>query len=162
MGTEERDSDLRLAALIDDGLRELIDLVSNSCITELQIERGGTKLYIKAAPEGGAARVGAETAVEAVRAAEVSEAAAPREVEGYHVKSPIVGTFYAASGPGADPFVQVGDYVQQGQTVGIVEAMKIMNEIESEVAGRVVEILVENGQAVEYGQTLMILDVSGS
>jgi acetyl-CoA carboxylase biotin carboxyl carrier protein len=73
------------------------------------------------------------------------------------VKSPMVGTFYRASGPGADPFVELGDSIKPGDTLCIIEAMKLLNEIEAEVAGTVKEILVENGQAVEYGQVLFVI-----
>jgi acetyl-CoA carboxylase biotin carboxyl carrier protein len=81
-------------------------------------------------------------------------AAAP---QGHVVTSPMVGTFYRAPSPGSDPFVQVGDTVKQGQTICIIEAMKLLNEIESDTAGVVKEILVENGQAVEYGQPLFVV-----
>ena len=83
--------------------------------------------------------------------------AAPAAPQGHVVTSPMVGTFYRAPSPGADPFVQVGDTVKEGQTLCIIEAMKLLNEIESDAAGVVKEILVENGQAVEYGQPLFVV-----
>ena len=79
------------------------------------------------------------------------------EVEGNQVKAPLVGTFYAAPSEGADPFVSVGDTVKKGQVIGIVEAMKLMNEVESDYDGTVAEILVENGEMVEYGQPLIVV-----
>ncbi|TXG26216.1 acetyl-CoA carboxylase biotin carboxyl carrier protein, partial [Burkholderia territorii] len=84
-------------------------------------------------------------------------AAAPAAPQGHVVTSPMVGTFYRAPSPGADPFVQVGDSVKEGQTICIIEAMKLLNEIESDKAGVIKEILVENGQAVEYGQPLFVI-----
>ncbi|MDP9381109.1 MAG: acetyl-CoA carboxylase biotin carboxyl carrier protein [Chloroflexota bacterium] len=139
-------------------MRELIELVSSSGVTELSIERGDTKLMIRSAPaeQVQAAVAAAQTVAEAVLAQTEPGAA------GVPITSPIVGTFYSAPTPGAEPFVQVGDYVEEGQTVGIVEAMKVMNRIDSEISGRVLEVLVQNGQAVEYGQPLMLLDTSAS
>ncbi len=127
-------------------------------MTELSIERGDTKLMIRSAPaeQVQAAVAAAQTVAEAVLAQTEPGAA------GVPITSPIVGTFYSAPTPGAEPFVQVGDYVEEGQTVGIVEAMKVMNRIDSEISGRVLEVLVQNGQAVEYGQPLMLLDTSAS
>ncbi len=151
-------SELDLSGLLEDGLRELIELVSSSGVTELSIERGDTKLMIRSAPaeQVQAAVAAAQTVAEAVLAQTEPGAA------GVPITSPIVGTFYSAPTPGAEPFVQVGDYVEEGQTVGIVEAMKVMNRIDSEISGRVLEVLVQNGQAVEYGQPLMLLDTSAS
>ncbi len=82
----------------------------------------------------------------------------PPEKDYHAVRSPIVGTFYRAPAPGADPFVEVGDFVQKGQVLCIVEAMKVMNEIESPVDGKIVDILVQNGEPVEYGQVLFLID----
>jgi len=83
--------------------------------------------------------------------------AAPVESEGHQVKSPMVGTFYRAASPGAKPFVEVGDAVQVGDTLCIIEAMKLMNEIESDMSGVVKQVLAENGQAVEFGQPLVVI-----
>jgi acetyl-CoA carboxylase biotin carboxyl carrier protein len=96
--------------------------------------------------------------VPAVEVAAASAAAAPAEPVGHMVKSPMVGTFYRASSPGAKPFVEVGDTVKEGETVCIVEAMKILNEIEADKSGTVTQILVQNGQAVEYGQPLFVIE----
>jgi acetyl-CoA carboxylase biotin carboxyl carrier protein len=98
--------------------------------------------------------VGSEAPAAAAGVPAVPVAAAP---QGHVVTSPMVGTFYRAPSPGADPFVQVGDTVKEGQTICIIEAMKLLNEIESDKSGVVKEILVENGQAVEYGQPLFVV-----
>lgn len=147
---------------------ELVKAVSDSTLTEFKYEEDGVKLSLKkagdkivqvqapAAPL--AAPVIAPSAMPAasVPAAPVTgiQAAAP---EGNIVKSPLVGTFYAAPAEDAEPFVKVGDSVKEGQVLAIVEAMKLMNEIESDFAGTVTEILVENGEAVEYGQPLFVI-----
>ena len=148
-------------------LKTLVDLVSESNISELEItEAEGKVRIVKSAPAGVPMQpymvpmspppAGA-TVVEAAVPAAAAAAAAATPV-GKIIKSPMVGTFYRASAPGAKPFVDVGDTVKQGQAVCIVEAMKILNEIESEVDGVIKHVLVENGQAVEYGQALFELE----
>ncbi|MFN3617538.1 MAG: acetyl-CoA carboxylase biotin carboxyl carrier protein [Aquabacterium sp.] len=149
-------------------LKTLIDLVSESNVSELEItEADGKVRIVKAGAQpvvyaqpmpAPAATVAAPAA-----AAPASGAAAPGPVEapaetGHVVKSPMVGTFYRASSPGAKAFAEVGDAVKAGQPVCIIEAMKIMNEIESDVDGTITKILVENGQPVEYGQPLFIVE----
>ena len=156
---------------------ELIKAVSDSELTEFKYEEDGVKLSLKKtsdkivqvqapaapviappvmpaapAPVPAAAPVSAPTGAEAP-----AEASAEGEVKGNVVKSPLVGTFYAAPAEDADPFVKVGDSVKAGQVLAIVEAMKLMNEIESDFTGTITEILVENGQAVEYGQPLFVI-----
>jgi acetyl-CoA carboxylase biotin carboxyl carrier protein len=151
-------------------LKTLIDLVSESGISELEVTEGEGKVRIvKNAPPvyvqqpGNFAPQFAASAPAAVgHAAEASAAGAPATPaaaapQGHVVTSPMVGTFYRAPSPGADPFVQVGDTVKEGQTICIIEAMKLLNEIESDQAGVIKEILVENGQAVEYGQPLFVI-----
>ena len=93
-----------------------------------------------------------------VEAAPAAAVAAPAEPVGHTVKSPMVGTFYRASSPGAKPFVEIGDTIKEGETICIVEAMKILNEIEADKSGTVTKILVDNGQAVEYGQPLYVIE----
>ena len=150
-------------------LKTLIDLVSESNVSELEITEAEGKVRIVksagvavAAPVVMAAPVAAVPAPQAVAAAPVAEAAAvaeaPAAAAGHTVKSPMVGTFYRSSSPGAAPFVQIGSVVKEGDTLCIVEAMKILNEIESDKAGTVTQILCENGQAVEYGQPLFIIE----
>jgi acetyl-CoA carboxylase biotin carboxyl carrier protein len=149
-------------------LKTLIDLVSESNVSELEITEAEGKVRIvksagvaMSAPVMMAAPV--VTAAPAVAAAPAVEAApvaaeAPAAASGHAVKSPMVGTFYRSSSPGAAPFVQIGSVVKEGDTLCIVEAMKILNEIESDKAGTVTQILCENGQAVEYGQPLFIIE----
>ncbi len=147
-------------------LKTLIDLVSESNVSELEITEAEGKVRIvkagttvvqqvMAAPMQ-AAPVAA--AVPAAAAAPEAAAPAPAEPAGHVVKSPMVGTFYRASSPGAKPFVEVGSQVKEGETLCIVEAMKILNEIEADKAGTVTRILGENGQAVEYGQPLFVIE----
>ena len=154
-------------------LKTLIDLVSDSNVTELEITEAEGKVRIvkgaitsgsqvltqqvmvPAAPSMVAAPIAAPTPAEIADAAAVTAAAA---AAGHSVKSPMVGTFYRSSSPGAAPFVQVGDSVKEGDTLCIIEAMKILNEIESDKSGTVKQVLCENGQAVEYGQALYIIE----
>jgi acetyl-CoA carboxylase biotin carboxyl carrier protein len=147
-------------------LKTLIDLVSESNVSELEItEAEGKVRIVKSAPVGAVvapAMVVPAPAVPVVAAPAVAEGtpapAAPAEPSGHMVKSPMVGTFYRASSPGAKPFVEVGDTIKEGETICIVEAMKILNEIEADKSGTVTQILVENGQAVEYGQPLYVIE----
>ena len=149
-------------------LKTLIDLVSESNVSELEITEAEGKVRIvksagvaMAAPVvmAAPAAVAAPLPVAAAPAAPAEAAAAPApEAVGHTVKSPMVGTFYRSSSPGAAPFVQIGSVVKEGDTLCIVEAMKILNEIESDKSGTVTQILCENGQAVEYGQPLFIIE----
>lgn len=146
-------------------LKTLVELVSESNVSELEITEAEGKVRIVKAhtgqapvqtlvlPHMPAAAAGAAQTVPAQAAAPVADAPS-----GFVVKSPMVGTFYRASGPDADPFVDLGQKVNTGDTLCIIEAMKILNEIESETAGVVRQILVENGQAVEFGQPLFVID----
>ncbi|WP_027017142.1 acetyl-CoA carboxylase biotin carboxyl carrier protein [Comamonas composti] len=147
-------------------LKTLIDLVSESNVSELEITEAEGKVRIVksegavvqqfvAAPMQAAAVAAPVAAAAAPAAAPVAEAAAPA---GHVVKSPMVGTFYRASSPGAKPFVEVGSQIKEGDTICIVEAMKILNEIEADKSGTVTRILGENGQAVEYGQPLFVIE----
>ena len=149
-------------------LKTLIDLVSESNVSELEITEAEGKVRIVksvagavVAPVAMAAPVmAAAPAVAAVTApvAAVAEAAAPAAPTGHAVKSPMVGTFYRASSPGAAAFVQVGSQVKEGDTLCIIEAMKILNEIDADKSGTITQVLCENGQAVEYGQPLFIIE----
>ena len=148
-------------------LKTLIDLVSESNVSELEITEAEGKVRIVksegvvhqyvAAPVQAAPVMAAPLAAAPVAAAPVV-AAAPAAVEGHVVKSPMVGTFYRASSPGAKAFVDVGSQVKEGDTICIVEAMKILNEIEADKSGTIVRVLGENGQAVEYGQPLFVIE----
>ena len=149
-------------------LKTLIDLVSESNVSELEITEAEGKVRI--VKSGGAVvqkfvaapvqTPMAAAPVAAAPTAPVAELPAPAAAapSGHIVKSPMVGTFYRASSPGAKPFVEVGSKVKEGDTVCIVEAMKILNEIEADKSGTVTRILGENGQAVEYGQPLFVIE----
>lgn len=142
-------------------LKKLIDLVQESGISELEVTEGEEKVRIAkqltAAPV--AHQVYAPAPVAHAPAAPAAEpaAAAPAQPAGHEVKSPMVGTFYRASSPEAKSFVEVGDSVKAGQTLCIIEAMKLLNEIESDATGVVKAILIENGQPVEFGEPLFII-----
>lgn len=149
-------------------LKTLIDLVSESDISELEITEADGKVRIVKGGGADAAHASHPAAVHyAAMAAPPVTAPAPLapepappapEPEGKVIKAPMVGTFYRASSPGAKPMVEVGSEIKEGDPVCIIEAMKIMNEIDAEVTGRVTKILVENGQAVEFGQPLFIVE----
>jgi acetyl-CoA carboxylase biotin carboxyl carrier protein len=146
-------------------LKTLIDLVSDSNITELEItEDDGKVRIVKANPVTVAApamhmvAAAAPAMPPAAPAATIAPAAAPIEPAGHLVKSPMVGTFYLSSTPGGKSLVEVGSVVKEGDPVCIIEAMKIMNEIEADKAGTVTQILAQNGQAVEYGQPLFVIE----
>ena len=147
-------------------LKTLIDLVSESNISELEItEADGKVRIVKAGVAVAAAVVAAPAAAPAAPpAAAAPVAAAPAaapvaaEPAGKVIKSPMVGTFYRSASPGAKPFVEVGSTVKDGEPICIIEAMKIMNEIEADVGGKILQILCENGQAVEFGQPLFIVE----
>src|SRR4051812_3903651 len=145
-------------------VKTLIELVESSGIGELEIQEGEERIRITRSPPVAAPTVMVATPMATAAAPIESQAltapsapAAPAEPEGHVVKSPMVGTFYRAASPDAKAFVEVGDSVQAGDPLCIIEAMKLMNEIESDHAGVVKEILVENGQPVEFGQPLVIL-----
>ena len=145
-------------------LKTLIDLVSDSNVSELEITEAERKVRIvKSSPHA------APMAMNAVQYAAAPVAAAPAPVAesvtaepvvpvGHTVKSPMVGTFYRSASPGAASFVEIGSEVKEGDTLCIIEAMKILNEIESDKSGKVTRILCENGQAVEYGQAMFIIE----
>jgi acetyl-CoA carboxylase biotin carboxyl carrier protein len=152
-------------------LKELIEFLEEKNIAEFELERGDVKVRIRRAgehPAGHAhgeprfyavpAAPGAAVEIGAVPVAAPPAPAPPTPEEGLHmVKSPIVGTFYEAPSPGAPPFVKAGDQVEVGQVLCIVEAMKLLNEIESDVAGEIVKKLASNGQPIEYGQELFVI-----
>ncbi len=146
-------------------LKKLIDLVQESGIAELEITEGEEKVRISRAGNAVQTAVmtmpqAATTMAAAPAAAAAAVAAAPEapaEPEGHVVKSPMVGTFYRSSAPGAKPFVEIGQSVNAGETLCIIEAMKLLNEIEADQGGVVKSVLVENGQPVEYGQPLFLI-----
>jgi acetyl-CoA carboxylase biotin carboxyl carrier protein len=143
-------------------LKKLIDLVQESGISELEVTEGEEK--VKIVKSGGMATAYAAPAPAPAAAPaaplppEAAVAAAPEETAGHLVKSPMVGTFYRCPSPGAKAFVEVGDTVKSGDTICIIEAMKLLNEIECDKDGVIKAILVENGQPVEYGEPLVVID----
>jgi acetyl-CoA carboxylase biotin carboxyl carrier protein len=148
-------------------LKTLVDLVSESNISELEITEAEGKVRIVKGGYGVPTTMMMPAtqqmmAAPAAPSAPAEGAAAPAEAppvqSGHVVKSPMVGTFYRSASPGSKPFIEIGTAVKEGDPVCIVEAMKIMNEIEADMAGTVSKILVENGQAVEYGQPLFIIE----
>jgi acetyl-CoA carboxylase biotin carboxyl carrier protein len=143
-------------------IRRLADLLREYSLTEVEVEREGVRVRLRrevppvaAAPTGPVVSLPASPAVAPPAAAAVPGAS---EAPLLTIEAPMVGTFYRAPAPDAQPFVREGDRVKKGQVVCIVEAMKLMNEIESKVGGRVVKVLVENAQPVEYGQPLFLLE----
>jgi acetyl-CoA carboxylase biotin carboxyl carrier protein len=155
-------------------IRELIHTVVTTGVAELEVQRGENRVWIKrtagvvtqevVVPPATAAGVSVQAAAAPHLAAPTAPAASADATDEVlidptleAVKSPIVGTFYTSSAPGAEPFVRVGDVIKPGKVLCIVESMKLMNEIESEISGTIVKRLVENGQPVEYGETLFLV-----
>ncbi|MGE5807709.1 MAG: acetyl-CoA carboxylase biotin carboxyl carrier protein [Nitrospirota bacterium] len=152
-------------------IKELIEILKGTDISEIEIERSGVKVRLRkggdvtfhpAMPrmEYPPAAIVAPTVTEIPAAPPAEKAAEPVAAKANEVRvtSPIVGTFYRSSSPDKPPYVEIGDLVKKGQVLCIIEAMKLMNEIESEQAGKIVQILVENGQPVEYGQPLFVIE----
>ena len=153
-------------------IRKLLEIVQSHDIAEIEIKEGDTNIRITKNKEPVIMQAPAQQVVQAAPAAaptpaqpqvsapdaESTAPAAAAEESGFVVKSPMVGTFYAAPAPDADPFVQVGDHVNAGDTLCIIEAMKIMNPIEAEVSGTIKKILVQNAEPVEFGQPLFIIE----
>ncbi len=151
-------------------LKELIEMLKDTDISELEIERSGVKVRLRkggdvtfhpAMPrmEYPPAAIIAPASAEAPDQA-VEKPVEPTKTSQIKVTSPIVGTFYRSSAPDKPAYVEMGDIVKKGQVLCIIEAMKLMNEIESETAGKIVQVLVENGQPVEYGQPLFVIEPS--
>jgi acetyl-CoA carboxylase biotin carboxyl carrier protein len=150
-------------------IKKLIDLLEESNLAELEIKEGEEVVRLSRVPTGGMTVAAAPVALQAapVAAAAPAPAAAPAAPEaasaagalpaGHVVKAPMVGTFYASATPGAPAFVKVGQQVKAGETLGIIEAMKMFNQIEADVAGTVQAILVENGQPVEFDQPMFVI-----
>jgi len=145
-------------------LKTLIDLVADSGIAELEVTEGEDRVRIAkfspapAAPAAAATTVSVATIPAIAANGTTAVPAAVLEPEGHVVKSPMVGTFYRSPSPGAASFIELGQAVKPGDTLCIIEAMKLLNEVEAEVGGTVKQILVENGQPVEYGQPLFVIE----
>jgi acetyl-CoA carboxylase biotin carboxyl carrier protein len=138
--------------------RDLIKRLEGSTVQRFSVEAGDTKIEIERGAAGGVIVSGAASATAASAAPALEEGAEAPELDGRHpIKAPLVGTFYRASQPGAPPFVEEGDVVDEGKPVAIVEAMKLMNQVLADQGGKVAEIVVEDGQWVEFEQVLMYL-----
>ena len=141
-------------------IKEMIQLMNENSLTELELEKEGLRICLKKSSSGTIEQISQQTAAvskaqEAQAAKDAAKIPAPARNA---VKSPMVGTFYASPAPDAPPFVQVGSQVEVGQVICIIEAMKLMNEIKSEVRGKVVAININNGDPVEFGQPLFLLE----
>ena len=137
-------------------IKKIADMMDEKSLCELAIEDNGQKISLK---KGGVAVAPAVVpVVERVEAALEEPADEQSARKATPITSPMVGTFYSSASPDSEPFVQVGDIIRPGQVVCIIEAMKLMNEIEADVSGKVVEICVENGQTIEFGQVLMYIE----
>ena len=145
-------------------VKKLIELLDESGIAEIEITEGEESVrisrYAPGTPIAAAPVAIAPAAVAAAPVAAAAPAAAPAEPEedGYEINAPMVGTYYSSSSPGAAPYVQVGDRINEGDTLCIIEAMKMMNQIEADVSGVVKSIRLQNGEPVEFGQTLIVID----
>ena len=143
-------------------LKEIIDIFSSrESIEELEVEKSGVRLRIRRASNHGSPVVVAPSMVTSSAVVPSAQVQMPESVDAeeglYFIRSPIVGTFYKSPSPTSEAFVSIGDFVEKGSVVCIIEAMKLMNEIESDVAGEIVSMLVENGQPVEYGEKLFAI-----
>ncbi len=136
-------------------LRALLRLMESNDVEEVEVEEGGRRIRIRRRPSVGE---GPRIAPAPASQPTVSSAIRPEAAGLVPVEAPMVGTFYRAPAPGAEPYVKEGDLIHKGTVLCIIEAMKLMNEIEAEVSGRIVRILPENGQPVEFGQTLFLLE----
>jgi len=152
-------------------VKKLIELLDESGIAEIEITEGEEAVRISRYPTGAAAAPAPayappppaapapQLSAAAAASAQSSEpATAPPEDDGFAITAPMVGTFYSSSSPGAAPYVQVGDRISEGDTLCIIEAMKMMNQIEADVSGVIKSVRVQNGEPVEYGQTLFVID----
>ena len=140
-------------------LKELIALMNEQQLVELELEREGMKVRLRKAGSGGSGgEIVAERIVSVPMAPSAAAAESVQKLSGLEIKSPMVGTFYRAPAPEAPPFIEVGQEIEPGQVLCIIEAMKLMNEIKAEVKGRILKIMVENGQPVEFGQVLFLVE----
>jgi acetyl-CoA carboxylase biotin carboxyl carrier protein len=142
-------------------IKELVEIMNENDLAEVEVEQEGLKVRLIKTRQGAVEQVVMPTAappIQAASAATTVQEAQSRNSGLKEIKSPMVGTFYRAPSPDVDPYVQVGDVIQKGDVLCIVEAMKLMNEVKAEIGGRVVEIAVENADAVEYGQVLFVVE----
>lgn len=141
-------------------IQELADLLTENSLTEISVKEGDKEIILKKEKEVVAsAAMPAPIAVTGVSAGNAEAfVCTPVEKKGRPITSPMVGTFYKASSPDSEPFVKIGSVVEEGQVICIIEAMKLMNEIEADISGKVIEICVDDGQPVEFGQVLMYVE----
>jgi acetyl-CoA carboxylase biotin carboxyl carrier protein len=144
-------------------IKEIINLMNENNLSEIEVERDGLKIRLKKSPEPGREIIIEKTSAAIEKqytGAEQLETAAKEAAEKklVEIKAPLVGTFYRAPSPDAEPFVEIGQEVEVGQVVCVVEAMKLMNEIKSEIKGRIIDILAENADPVEYGQIMFLVE----
>jgi acetyl-CoA carboxylase biotin carboxyl carrier protein len=143
-------------------VKKLIELLEESGVSEIEISEGEESVRISRYPKAGAVATqppaGQPAAAPAAAAPAIAAAAPPPPIRGQQVTAPMVGTFYSGPAPGSKPFVDIGSEVKPGDTLCVIEAMKMMNQIESEYAGRVVSVLAENGSPVEFGQPLFVIE----
>ncbi len=145
-------------------IRDLIDFISESGLNEVHIETKELKLHVKREPDqkvmksSGPTMMAMPAPVAQAVAAPAPKAEKPAAAKTLDIKSPMIGTFYRSANPDSPPFVSVGDKVTKGQTVCVIEAMKLFNEIESEVSGTIVKVMIENSSPVEYDQTLFVVE----
>jgi biotin carboxyl carrier protein len=140
---------------VTDTVRELVEVMRSNGLTELDVTSGSVEIRLRSPKSGGGARANRDGS-----ASGPAPSLLPEQAPGHIVTAPMIGTFYASPTPGDPPYVRLGDAVLGGQTIGIIEAMKIMNEIVADRAGVVIEIMALNAQAVEYGSPLLRLDTS--
>ncbi len=142
-------------------IKELINLMNENNLSELEIEREGTRIKIRKSPSGQFEAIteepGSPRVVQTIKDGSSKKEDSSKE-KLTSIKAPMVGTFYRAPSPDAKPYVEIGDVIEVGQTVCIIEAMKLMNEIKSEVKGKIAEVLIENTSPIEYGQALFIVE----
>lgn len=140
---------------VTDAVRELVEVMRSNGLTELDVTSGSVEIRLRAPKSGGGSRTHRDGS-----SAEPAPTPPREQPSGHVVTAPMIGTFYASPTPGDPPYVRLGDTVHAGQTIGIIEAMKIMNEIVADRAGVVVEVIANNAQAVEYGSPLLRLDTN--
>ncbi len=141
-------------------IKELVDLMNENGLTEVEIEQEGMKVKLTKRAQGVVEQVVTSSAATSPAAPQAAAPEAPKDEKSNRkeIKSPMVGTFYRSPAPDADDYVKVGDVIQKGDVLCIVEAMKLMNEVKAEFGGRIVEIAVENAEPVEYGQTMFVVE----
>jgi len=142
-------------------IKEMIDLMNKNNLNEIEVEKDGTKIRLKKTPGGISEQIiSEEKTVTPQRLTPAQKPQAPEQKTKttVEIKAPMVGTFYRSPSPEAPPFVDIGNKIEKGQVVCIIEAMKLMNEIKSDVRGKIVDILVENGNPIEFGQILFLIE----